>query len=245
MEKLTGKFLSAHTLEKAIRLVNDKRRSLSRLNSLRKEKHIPISGKDALLISQLALNDDIERFTSRVNRLADELEKRVREKTGVFPPDTPRIMVSGCPMVIPNWKVHNLIETSGGAVVAEEMCTGTRYFSDCVEEGLETVEEKIKAIAQRYMKLDCACFTPNSERIENVVRLAREYHVQGIVSYIIQECHAYNIEHEKLKMRLEKEGIPLLKIETDYTQSDTGQLKTRIEAFLEQISHAFSSKSVL
>ncbi len=93
--------------------------------------------------------------------------------------------------------------------------------------------------------MDCACFTPNSERIENVVRLAREYHVQGIASYIIQECHAYNIEHEKLKMRLEKEGIPLLKIETDYTQSDTGQLKTRIEAFLEQISHAFSSKSVL
>ena len=63
-----------------------------------------------------------------VNKLCDELEKRVADGVSVFPAGTKRIMISGTPMAIPNWKMHNLIETSGAAVVCEETCTGTRYF---------------------------------------------------------------------------------------------------------------------
>ncbi|NIN99971.1 MAG: 2-hydroxyacyl-CoA dehydratase, partial [Anaerolineae bacterium] len=48
---------------------------------------------------------------------------------GVAPADAPRILVSGSPMAIPNWKLHRILEDSGAAVVGEESCTGTRYFS--------------------------------------------------------------------------------------------------------------------
>jgi len=80
----------------------------------------PISGLDALLIQQIAFYDDPVRFTQKVNELCDELEERVNKGIGVFPKGTPRILVSGCPFALPNWKLHHLIETSGAVVVGEE-----------------------------------------------------------------------------------------------------------------------------
>jgi benzoyl-CoA reductase/2-hydroxyglutaryl-CoA dehydratase subunit BcrC/BadD/HgdB len=55
-------------------------------------------------------------------------------------------------MAIPNWKLSHIIETSGGAVVCEETCTGTRYFENMVNENVNTMEEQIKALSDRYLK---------------------------------------------------------------------------------------------
>ena len=63
-------------------------------------------------------------------------------------------------MAIPNWKLHHILETAGAVVVYEESCTRNRYFSNLVPEGGGTVEEQLKAIADRYMQIHCACFTP-------------------------------------------------------------------------------------
>ncbi len=118
--------------------------------------------------------------------------------------------------------------------MAEESCIGTRAFSDLVAEDKTTVEDQLQAIAERYMQIHCACFTPNAERIEDIVRLAREYRVDGVVHYSLLFCHTYAIEAIRVARALEKEGIPLLALETDYGE-DSGQLRTRIDAFLEMI----------
>ena len=94
------------------------------------------------------------------NRLADELEQRISKGEGVFPQDALRIMISGTPMAIPNWKLHHIVESLGAAVVVEESCTGTRYFENLVDETGQTLEEQVRALAERYMKTNCACFTP-------------------------------------------------------------------------------------
>lgn len=73
------------------------------------------------------------------NRLADELEQRIKDGVSVVPEDTKRILITGTPLAVPNWKLHNIIETSGAAVVCEEMCTGTRYFENLVDESGETL----------------------------------------------------------------------------------------------------------
>ncbi len=88
-----------------------------------------------LLIHQIAFYDDPARFTSMVNKLCDELEKRKGENVSVFKNGTKRILLTGTPLSIPNWKIHHIIETSGGAVVCEEMCTGIRYSEALVDEG--------------------------------------------------------------------------------------------------------------
>jgi benzoyl-CoA reductase/2-hydroxyglutaryl-CoA dehydratase subunit BcrC/BadD/HgdB len=237
IEKLTGNQITAENLGQAIELVNKRRLALQRLSNLRKANPVPISGKDALLATQVSFYDDAKRDTQMLNALCDELDKRVATGQGVAPANAPRILISGSPMAIPNWKLHHILETSGAVVVCEESCTGTRFFSELVKPTGKNLEEQLTAIANRYMNIHCACFTPNDERLDDIVRLAKEFKVDGVVHYNLQFCHTYANEAVNVEKRLEKEGIPLLRIETDYSDEDAGQLKTRIEAFLEMVKH--------
>lgn len=199
MEKESGAKITPETLEEKIKLINNKRKAIKRIFETRKANPVTISGKDALLISQIAFYDDPERFTTKVNELADELGKRIQEGKGVFDKKTPRILVSGCPMAVPNWKLHNVIEDSGGVVVCEESCVGTRYFTNMVEEGCPTLEEKLKAIAERYLKINCSCFSPNEERIKDILQYVKDYNASGVIHYTLQFCHTYNVEFVKVK----------------------------------------------
>jgi len=164
------------------------------------------------------------------------LEERARNGIGVADKDAPRLMVSGCPMAIPNWKLHSIVETAGASIVVEESCTGTRYFSDLVDAKGETVNDLLIALVEKYSKIPCACFTPNEARIKNVDELAKEFEVDGVVCYTLQFCHSYNVEAVKVGRALKSVGLPMLKIETDYGMGDAAQIKTRVEAFLEIIN---------
>ena len=233
VEEVTGNKVTAEKLSAAIKLINDKRRALARLYEFRKNEKLPISGKDALVISQIAFYDDPTRFTQMTNKLCDELEQRVKDGVSVFPAGTKRILLTGTPLAVPNWKLHHIIETSGGAVVAEEMCTGTRYFERLVDESQTTLEGQINALADRYMGINCACFTPNSARVDDILRLAEEYHVDGVIDVNLKFCSLYDSEGYFVERALKEKGIPVLGLETDYTDTDEGQLRTRIGAFLE------------
>jgi benzoyl-CoA reductase/2-hydroxyglutaryl-CoA dehydratase subunit BcrC/BadD/HgdB len=197
---------------------------------------VPISGRDSLLINQVSFYDDPVRFTAKIGELCDELEERVKSGEGVAPKDTPRLMMSGCPMTVPNWKLPYIGESSGAIVVGEESCIGTRNTRDLIDESAETVDNMIDAIVDRYMKIDCACFTPNTERLDNIVRMAQELKVQGVIHYALSFCQPYAIEAYRVEKALRSAGIPMLSIETDYSMEDVEQLKTRVEAFVEMTS---------
>ena len=233
VEEVTGNTITAEKLSAAIKLINDKRRALARLYELRKNEKLPISGKDALVISQIAFYDDSTRFTQMTNKLCDELDQRVKDGVSVFPAGTKRILLTGTPLAVPNWKLHHIIETSGGAVVAEEMCTGTRYFERLTDESQTTLDGQIDALAQRYMGINCACFTPNTARIDDILRLVDEYHADGVIDVNLKFCSLYDTEGYSVERALKEKGIPVLGLETDYTDTDAGQLRTRIGAFLE------------
>jgi benzoyl-CoA reductase/2-hydroxyglutaryl-CoA dehydratase subunit BcrC/BadD/HgdB len=235
LEEVSGRKLTAENLAAATKEVNDKRRALQRLNAARKASPVPISGKDALLAVQVAFYDDVPRFTAMVNTIADELEARVAAGQGVAPADAPRILVTGTPMSIPNWKLHDVIEKAGAVVVMEEMCTGSRYYSTLVDEGREDLPGMIDALTDKYLDINCACFTPNSGRMDDVVRLAQEYKADGIVQCDLQFCGPYQIEASLVERAAKAAGIPSLRVDTDYSMGDIAQLSTRVEAFLEMI----------
>lgn len=235
VDKITGVETGFDELQQAIVTINAKRKALQRLNRLRHHNPAPISGKDMLLIEQIAFYDEPNRFVEKVNILCDELEERIKQGIAVATATTPRIMVSGTPMALPNWKLHNIIETSGAVVVNEESCIGTRYYKDLIDEGATTLEQQLERLTERYMQIDCSCFTPNTERIDQVLKEYEESGAQGIIDYCLQFCHTYNIEAVKLRKACEERGIPFMAIESDYSPDDVGQLKTRVEAFIEQI----------
>jgi benzoyl-CoA reductase/2-hydroxyglutaryl-CoA dehydratase subunit BcrC/BadD/HgdB len=235
VERLTGRTLSVDALRDAVALMNRKRGLLRQLGELRRADPPPISGLDALVVMQVALIDEPERYCAALEALVEELEARVAQGVSPFGTGAPRVLVAGCPSVMGNWKVHHLIEQSGAAVVCDESCTGTRYSTHHVETGAAGRDELIAAIADRYFRIDCSCFTPNTERIERLLELTGEHGAHAVVQYILQYCHTYNIEAMRVDETLAEAGIPSLKIETDYSEEDTGQLRTRIEALLESL----------
>ncbi len=235
VEEVTGQEITAARLKEAIKLVNQRRRVLQRLNRLRAAVPTPISGRDVLLINQVSFYDDPVRFTAKIGELCDELEKRVKAGEGVTPPGTPRLMLSGCPMAVPNWKLPYIVESAGAVIVGEESCIGTRNIRDLVDEGGETLEEMLEALVDRYMRIDCACFTPNQERLQNIVAMAKELEVKGVIHFALNFCQPYAMEAFKVGRALEDAGLPMLGIETDYSLEDVEQLKTRVEAFLEMV----------
>ena len=85
------------------------------------------------------------------------------------------------------------------------------------------------------MGIDCSCFTPNAERTDNILSLAREYRADGVVQYILHACHTFAIEAITIADALKAAGIPSIRIETDYSEEDVGQLRIRLEAFLESL----------
>lgn len=235
IEARVGKEISGDELKKGIETLNAKRKAMQRLNSLRHHDPSPISGRDMLLIQQIAFYDIPERFTAKVHELCDELEGRIRQGNFVAAKGTPRVLVSGTPMALPNWKLHNIIEGAGAVVVNEESCIGTRYYKDTIVTEGATMDDMLQQLTERYMKIDCSCFTPNDDRIDQVIKEYRESGAQGIIDYCLQFCHTYNIEAVKLHQACAREGIPFMAIESDYSPEDVGQLQTRVEAFLEQI----------
>ena len=208
---------------------------MHRLARLRAADPAPISGLDALLMNQVYFYDDPVRFTGSVNAICDELEQRIERGEGVAPKATPRIVISGCPMAVPNWKLPAIVERTGAVIVGEESCVGERGTQFLTADTGRTVDELMDAIVDRYFKIDCAIFTPNPSRVEHVMRMVKDLDAHGVIHYGLQFCSPYQIEAGPVEKRLEQEGIPTLRIDTDYGQEDVGQIQTRVEAFVERL----------
>jgi benzoyl-CoA reductase/2-hydroxyglutaryl-CoA dehydratase subunit BcrC/BadD/HgdB len=235
VEEVSGRPVTPENLATAIATTDARRAALQRLYDLRKADPVPISGRDALLVTQLCFTEDPRRFTDAVNTLCEELEARVEQGVGAFPPGTTRLLVAGTPMPFPHWKLHHLAESRGAAIVCEETCTGSRLLTGPTEVCGDGLEAQIEALGRRQLNVHCACFTPNEERVEDLVRLAREYRVDGVIHYALEFCQPYIIETVKVRKALEREGIPLLCLEAGYSPEDTERLAVRVDAFLEMV----------
>ncbi|MBF0120105.1 MAG: 2-hydroxyacyl-CoA dehydratase [Desulfobacterales bacterium] len=235
LEKLTKFPLTVESLKKGIETVNNKRKAIYRLNNLRKTNPSPISGIDSLLINQVYFYDNPARFTDSVNKICDELEQRVEKEEGIFSKSTPRLLLSGCPMAVPNWKIPWIIETSGALIVGEESCVGERGTRNLVDSSGNTIDALIDAIVDRYFQIDCAIFTPNPNRLDHILEMFDKYQANGVITYNLQFCQPYLMENMKVEEKLKSKKIPNLRIETDYSMEDVGQLKTRLEAFIELV----------
>lgn len=161
-----------------------------------------------MLINQLAFFDDPIRFAAQVNALCDELDERVKEGFGVAPFDAPRILVTGTPQPLPAWKLHALIEQAGAVVVGEETCTGERYYKD-VTEPADNVSDMLANIAKRPLKVNCACFTPNLGRMEDIIFMTENLKADAVIDFSLQFCQPYGVESYFVGKEMEKIRVSL------------------------------------
>ena len=242
IEALTGNKIKQKQLKSAIELTQKATKAFRRLQELRKGAPV-IMGRDAMLVNQSYMWDDIERWTDKTEALCDELEERVRQKNWACPPDTPRVMVTGTPMIWPdNWKLPTLIEEGNpqGVLIADELCSSERILYDPVGVDEWSKGDMLNAISQRYlMASTCPCFTSkdgNEDRINWLLNKIKEWNVNGVIYYVHRGCMLYAMEYTRVKKVLDHINIPVYYLDTEYTREDAGQMKTRVEAFLEMLS---------
>ncbi|WP_283240677.1 2-hydroxyacyl-CoA dehydratase family protein [Campylobacter curvus] len=112
-----------------------------------------------------------------------------------------------------------------------ENCTGSKNFSNLINEE----DEPLMAIAKRYMNIPCSIMSPNKDRERVIQEMIKEYKADGVIDVVLQACHTYNIETINMKRTCNEIGTPYMALETDYSPSDAGQIRTRLEAFIEML----------
>ncbi|NPV27667.1 MAG: 2-hydroxyacyl-CoA dehydratase [Firmicutes bacterium] len=237
-ERLEEEFAVSITEEKiraAIALVNEERRVMKELHALNRLRPAPLSGRDLLLALWMkGFNVNKEDGIALIRQLIAEVKEIIASKQSPFQPDTPRILITGCPIGIGSEKVIQIVEDSGGAVVGLENCSGYRSLHTLVDEDPD--KDPLLALAEKYLQTPCSCLSPNPGRLELLTELIRDYAVDGVIDLTWQACHTFNIESFLVREHVkDKLGIPFLQIETDYSTADIQSLKLRISAFLEMI----------
>lgn len=242
IEKLTGNIITRKKLRRAIELTQKATKAFRRLQQLRRGNPV-IMGRDAMLAIQTYVWDDVERWTKNTNKLCDELEKRVKNEDWSVPPDTPRVLITGTPMFWPdNWKVPSLVEEANpqGVILADEICSSERILNDPVGVDEWSMNDMLNAIGERYlMASTCPCFSStdgNEDRINWLITKIKDYKIDGVIYYVVRGCMLYAMEYTRVKKVLDSINVPVYYLDTEYTREDVGQMKTRVEAFLEMLT---------
>ena len=233
-----NKKLTKKKLKEAIRKVGYAQYLYHQLNSLRKNSDSPILGKDMFLVTNAFFFDKIDNWIEAVKQLLKECEQRVEDKVNAAHKRSPRVVYTGSPPIFPNLKIPLLIEQSDAIIVADETCSSNRMFNDMVSVDEWFVNDMVDSVADRYLKgCTCPIFTKNSDRIRRIIDLVKDYKAEGVVYQAFAGCQVYEMEQRSVLEAMEKEGIPILYIESDYSPSHLGQLTTRIEAFVESLKN--------
>ena len=236
-EKLEAKFgvtITDEDVRKAIRLKNRERTVMKTFMELGKLDPAPLSGYE------MGSRVDAGSFSFDLDKRCDEVEKRTAEilanweatKKGTKS-DRPRLLVTGCPNAGVREKIIRAVEELGADIVAFDTCNGIREKIELVDENNPDVYE---ALAVKYLNINCSVMSPNETRRDYMATMIDEYHIDGVIEIVLQSCHTFDVEAYFIKrLCVEEKNVAYLNIETDYSQSDKGQLSTRLAAFLETI----------
>jgi benzoyl-CoA reductase/2-hydroxyglutaryl-CoA dehydratase subunit BcrC/BadD/HgdB len=232
VEDHTGVFITEERLRSAIRLMNRKRKARQAVMDLNKHNPAPLSGSRLLqILFKVGFLADEERGIALMEDVAAVVE------AGVLAPEKDghnsrrRILLTGVPVGVGSDKVVKIVERSGADVVAFENCSGYKqaFFVD------ET-KDPMDALAEQYLATPCSVMSPNKGRLELLNQMITDFNVNGVIDLTWQACHTYNIEAFQVnEMMQDKFDISTLHLETDYSESDTEQLRVRIEAYLEML----------
>lgn len=231
LEKTFGVKIREEHIEREIRDTNLKNTMMRKLFDYAALSPLPVHWTelyDVIFLAQAARAGEMRPI---IEDCTAKIEKRIREGVFFGKPDAPRVLVTGCPVGGDATKIFRIIEEAGGIVVAIDSCTGMKAFADTIAEG---TPDPVAAIADRYLKLPCSCMTPNSRRLDELDRYIARFKPDVVIDFVLYACHSYNVESYRIGEHVKKKhGLQFLKIVSDYSDADTGQIRTRVDAVLE------------
>lgn len=233
LEDFYGVTITEEDVKKAILQKNAERDLVLEYLDLGKLNPSPISGYE------LGTKLDTMSFIPSMEERCKQLRERIDEVRADWEANykgkvsrKPRILITGCPNGGVRDKTIKVLEELGADVVAFDACNSNREKIEKVDTTLPVTE----ALAKKYLNINCSVMSPNTNRLKFISDMIDDYQVDGVLEIILQACHTFSIESYNVKKFVLAKGIPYLKVETDYSKADAGQINTRLEAFLETIA---------
>jgi benzoyl-CoA reductase subunit C len=236
LEEFVGKDISNEDLSNAIKMHNENRDKCKAIYEFRKSDPPILTGVELTKILTVGTSLPVEEANALFDEVLEELGQRKESplKKG------PRILIDGA--CVDNFELVKIIEDSGASVVADAICNGTRDSLPRTDEGGDPID----ALSHRYLdKINCPKTYRNNEagtfegdaekRFGDIGFFAKEFNVDGAVLYVYKYCDPFGFEVPARKAYYETIKVPLLYLEDLYSTGTIGQLKTRIQAFLEMI----------
>ena len=235
-EKLEEKYgieITDEKLREAARKRNELRKTQLELYSM--QGAVPPAMKASELMAALAqgvFNFGVDAQHASYKAKLESAKAAYEAGERPVPESAKRILLTGCPSTGVIQKVGMTIENNGGVIVCLDDCGGERTQKMLVDENADDI---LRAISDRYLEIHCSVMTTNEGRIENTKAMCEKYKVDGVVEMVLQACHTFNVEANYMQKMCEEEGIPYMKLETDYSTTDSGQIETRLAAFIEML----------
>jgi len=226
LEEFTGVEITESRLKQSIRLCNRERELFRQISLMRQSENFAVASKDFVALNHGSFIADKGVMVEILESFAKEVKD-----SAPLPKDGPRILFTGSTLARGDSKVMDIIEDTGGVVVMEEFAEGIRpYWGNVKLDG-----DLMANLAESYF-MDRVCpgwFRPGTERLDFLIKLARDYKAAGMIWYQLMYRESYKVESYFFPDILKKEtGLNMLTLESEYDAMETGPMKTRIETFI-------------
>ena len=217
---------SDRALMKAIEEWNHFCSVVNKIGDLRKRPNPPLTGAEFHCAVMASLASPKDLILPYLEALYDEIKYQDGNRKY-----RARLMVAGGHLHDPEF--IRVIESQGGLVVADRFCTGSIPGLNPVKVN----DDPFRAMAEHsFEKALCPRMMEDFERrLKLIMDTVKEYKVDGVVLEVIKFCDLWGVDAMPLVSALRKEGIPVLKLEREYRLGSEGQLRTRVQAFIESM----------
>ena len=229
LEGYTGREITDEDLQESFRLFNENRSLLRRLYAIKQDAAALMTNREFFDCVKACFFMDKEEHNRLLNEVVEWAERdkdRIIDQAGNF-----KVIMAG--IVVEPPAIYDLIDEVKGNIVADNLCTASRYIYHDVEMSPDPAE----ALAERHLRKPL--FSPinaDPERIyTDLVALYRAAGAEAIFYCHIKYCESQDYDLPDIKARMREQRVPFLELETEYQTTRLSQMRTRVQAFCESM----------
>ena len=229
LESFTGKEIPEGRLWESIGFYNQGRQQLRRLYEMKRRYPDFITNReffDLIKSSMWWPKEEHNRLLDTFISSIDETDLGDKGGEGI------RVILSGIVWEPP--EIMDILDESGLKVVGDDLCTGWRY----IDPDVEANGDPLRAIVDRHFKK--GPFTPIYDKgnriFENLLNLVTRNRAEGVIYLHINFNESQDYDLPDLIDTMEREGVPIFVVETEYQTTHLTGVRTRIQAFGESLA---------